>query len=193
MKKILALTVLLLPAAAAAQGGAKGGPMDYTEKGYFSVAVPAGWTRADQAFGLSQEEKKVYGADFLGAKDKDGIISKISVRYYAPGNLLHKTPERFINTHAKPVLGAAADGRKYGPVTKGMAGKYYAKVFERKTFEFIPPEAIKQKKIPVYEKYAVVPVKNGFYVLSYYASMELAKDGARDYDAVVASFKPLAK
>ena len=89
ISKILALTVLILPAGASAQAGAKEAATAYTEDGYFTVKIPAGWYKADAAFGLSQEEKKVYGAEFLGPEDADGIVSKISVRYYAPGNMLH--------------------------------------------------------------------------------------------------------
>lgn len=192
MKKIMALAVLLL-GCAAAQGGAKEAAMEYSEKGYFTVSVPPGWSKAESGFGLSQEEKKVFGAEFQGPKDADGITATITVRYYAPGNLLHKTAEKFISTHSRPVLGAAPGGRKYGPVKSGLAGKYYAKVFERKTFEFLPPETINPKKIPVYEKYHVVPVKNGFYVLSYYSSMAAAKAGLGDYDTVLNTFKLLVR
>lgn len=167
--------------------------MPYTEKGYFTVNIPAGWNKAEAAFGLSQEEKKVYGAEFLGPEDADGISSKISVYYYAPGNLLHKTVEKFISTHSRPVLGAALDGRKYGPVKNGLVGKYYAKVFERWTFEFIPPESISPKKIPVYNKFHVIPVENGFYVLSYYSSMAAAKTGLTEYESVLATFKLLVR
>ena len=135
----------------------------------------------------------MFGAEFLGPTDGDGITSRISVRYYAPGNLLHKTAEKFISTHSKPVLGAAPGGRKYGPVKSGLAGKYYAKVFERKTFEFLPPETINPKKIPVYEKYHVVPVKTGFYVLSYYSSMATAKAGLAEYEKMLNTFKLLVR
>ena len=188
ISKILALTVLILPAGASAQAGAKEAATAYTEDGYFTVKIPAGWYKADAAFGLSQEEKKVYGAEFLGPEDADGIVSKISVRYYAPGNMLHKTAEIFIATHSRPVLGAALDGEKYGPVENGLVGKYYAKIFERRIFEFVPPETISPKKIPIYEKFHVIPVKNGFYVLSYYSSMAAAETGLAEYESVLASF-----
>jgi hypothetical protein len=188
INKISALTVLLLYICASAQASAKEVATAYTENGYFTVKIPAGWNKADVGFGLSQEEKKVYGAEFLGPKDADGISSKISVRYYAPGNMLHKTAEKFITTHARPVLGAALEGMKYGPVEDGFAGKYHAKVFERETFEFIPPEAVSPEKVPVYERFHVISVKSGFYVLTYYSSMAAAKIGLAEYESVLASF-----
>lgn len=193
MNKILIFSMLLVPCGAAAQAAAKEAPMAYTESGYFTVSIPAGWSKADAGMGLSQEEKKVYGAEFRGPEDADGIVSRITVRYYAPGNLLHKTVEKFINTHSRPVLGAAPDGRKYGPVKKGLVGNYYARVFERKTFEYLPPEAISPKKIPVYEKFHVIPVKNGFYVLSFYSSMATAKTGLAAYATVLSTFKLLVR
>jgi hypothetical protein len=205
MNKILIFSLLLIPAGAFAQAGGtakaaapaqaetKEAAMPYTEKGYFTAKIPAGWSKIEAAFGLSQEEKKVYGAEFAGAADADGIASKITLRYYAPGNLLHKTSEKFIKTHSAPVLGAALDGRLYGPVKKGAVGNYYARVFERRTFEYLPPETIAPKKIPVYEKFHVIPVKNGFYVLSYYSSMAAAKAGLADYEAVLASFRLLVR
>ena len=53
------------------------------------------------------------------------------MKYYAPGNLLHKTFERFIKTHSRPVLGANLDGEKYGPVRDGSVAGRGAKLFER--------------------------------------------------------------
>ena len=185
--------LLLLPGLAAAGDAGKGAAMNYTETGYFTVSLPAGWAKTEPALGLSKEEKKVFGAEFRKPADADGLSPKIAVFYYAPGNLLHKTPEKYIRVHSQPALGAAADGRQYGPVKAGAVGKYYAKIFERKTFEYVPPEGIKQKKVPVYEKFSVVPVKNGFYVLSYYSPMDSAKAGLADYEDALASFKLLVR
>lgn len=193
MKKILLSSLLLLVAVASAQAAGRGAATTYTEKGYFTVAIPAGWEKEERTFGLSQEKKKVYGADFLAATDRDGLTPRISVHYYAQGNLLHKTADKFIRVQSQPVLGVIADGRNYGPVEKGRVGKRDARVFERNTFEYIPPESIEQKKIPVYEKFAVVPAKAGFYVLSLYSPMEASKDNLKAYESVLASFKMLAR
>ncbi|MFH1830613.1 MAG: hypothetical protein ABH871_07545 [Pseudomonadota bacterium] len=193
MKIIFLSVVLLFAAVASAQEAGVGPAMTYIEKGYFTVEIPAGWLKADVAFGLSQEKKKVYGANFLAASDSDGLAPRISVHYYAQGNLLHKTADKFIRTHSEPVLGATDDGRYYSPVKKGLVGKYHAKVFECNTFEYIPPESIDQKKIPVYEKFAVVPAKAGFYVLSLYSPMETSKANLKAYKSVLASFKALVR
>jgi hypothetical protein len=95
--------------------------------------------------------------------------------------------------HNKPVLPGGNQGRAYGKVADGLAGNYYAKVFERKVFEYVPKRSINAKKVFVYEKFVVVPAKKGYYVLRYYAPMDLAKANIKFFDAVLASFKPLAR
>lgn len=164
----------------------------YTESNYFTVTVPAGWVKRDEGLGLSDAEKKVFGSEFFGpAAGKFAV--RIGVHYYAPGNLLHPTPEKFIKLHSQPALGINTNGKVYGKVAKGKAGNYYAKVFERKTFEYDPPKSLHPDKIHIYEKFHVVPVKNGFYVLRYYAPMDLANANLRHYEALVASFKALTR
>lgn len=186
---LTALALCLAPAPAAA---ANAGGQAYTEPGYFSVTLPAGWTKKEAGLGLADGEKKVYGAEFFGP-ESGGIAALIGVRYYAPGNLLHATPEKFIKLHAAPAIGVNLDGKVYGKVENGKAGNYYAKVFERKTFEYMPKDALHPNKIHIYEKFHVVPVKNGFFVLRYYAPMDLAKASLKQYEAAVASFKPLTR
>ncbi len=164
----------------------------YTEAGYFTVAVPAGWVKKDEGIGLSDAEKKVYGAEFFGpAAGKFAV--RAGVQYYAPGNLVQPTAEKFIKLHSRPALGVNVDGKVYGKVKEGKAGSYYAKVFERRTYEYDPPEALHPKKIHIYEKFYVVPVKNGFFVLRYYAPMDLAKANLKKFEEFVSSFKPLKR
>lgn len=192
-EKIFLLSIVLfLTAAASAKPVEARGAAPYAEQGYFSVEIPAGWEKEEQAFGLSQEEKKVFGANFLAPGDGHGPPPRISVHYYAPGNILHRTEEKFIHTHAQPVLGLADDGEQYGPVKKGRAGKYPARIFERTVFTFVPPRSIDQKKIPVVEKFAVVPARAGFYVLRLSSPAETFQANLKAYESVVASFNMLA-
>lgn len=190
MLNLFAAAALLLSAGQAAAGAPA--PQVYTENNYFSVAIPAGWVKKDEGLGLSDAEKKVYGAEFFGPA-AGNIAVRVGVHYYAPGNRLHATPERFIQLHSKPAIGVNLDGKVYGKVSKGRAGKSYARVFERKTFEYEPKEALHPDKIHIYERFHVVPVKNGFFVLRYYAPMDLAKANLKHYEAVVESFKPLTR
>jgi hypothetical protein len=184
---LLAFALLLTPAPAAAASG-----QAYTEPGCFSLTVPAGWSRKEEGLGLPDDKKKVYGAEFFGPA-ADGLAALIGAHYYAPGNLVHATPEKFIKLHAAPAIGVNLDGKVYGKVKDGRAGNYYARVFERKTYEYQPKDALHPRKIHIYEKFYVVPVKNGFYVLRYYAPMDLAKANLKQFEAAAASFKPLAR
>ncbi|MDP2866395.1 MAG: hypothetical protein Q8O90_09145 [Elusimicrobiota bacterium] len=190
MKNLLMAAVLCL-AAGPALGETPAGQA-YTEGGCFTVVFPAGWVKKEPALGLSEDEKKVYGVEFFGPAS-DGLAVRIGVHYYAPENAVHKTPEKFVKLHSQSAIGVNLDGKVYGKVKPGKAGNYYARVFERKVFEYLPPNALHPKKIHIYEKFAVVPVKNGFYVLRYYAPMDLAKANLKAFEAVLASFKPLAR
>jgi hypothetical protein len=164
-----------------------------SEGGYFKVALPSAWGKSDESFGLSAEEKKVYGVDVLGPSSNDGIAAMIAVHYYAPGNLLYETMEGFINIHAQPALGVNLDGREYGRVRVEMVAGRSAKVFERKVYEYIPPDAFKPKKIAVYERFVVMPANKGFYVVRYSAPEDIAEKYKPVFKKVISSFEPLIK
>jgi len=175
-------------------GAAPEGFKEYvSEGGYFKVALPSAWGKSDGSFGLSAEEKKVYGVDVLGPISNDGIASMIAVHYYAPGNLLHETMEGFINIHAQPALGVNLDGREYGPVRVELVAGRSAKVFERKVYEYIPPDAFKPKKIAIYERFVVMPAHKGFYVVRYSAPEDIAEKYKPVFEKVISSFEPLIK
>lgn len=184
---LIAAALCLAPVPGQAQEGKA-----YTEGSYFSVTVPKDWTKKEELLGLTDADRKVYGSEFFGPA-AGGFAVRVGIHYYAPGNLVHATPEKFIKLHSQPALGANLNGKVFGKVQEGKAGNYYAKVFERKTFEYEPKDALHPKKIHIYEKFHVVPVKNGFYVLRYYAPMDLAKASLKQYEALVASFKPLVR
>ena len=174
---------------------------EYVSEGnYFRCIIPEGWGKREYDFGLSQKEKKVYGIDMLGPGIADGLKARISVHYYAEGNILHKTADEFIKTHSKPVLGTPLPGSKYSKVTNTMVARRNAKKFERQTFEFIDhiydPKTgiyytpIDPKKIPVIEKFIVIPAREGFYILRYYAPSEISEANFKAFEQVVNSFKP---
>lgn len=171
--------------------GGESGPVP-PARAYFTIAPPAGWTRTADPTALSAQERKVFGEEYAGPVSRN-VQSRISVRYYAPGNMLHKTYERFIKLHSRPPFGVNADKKVYGPVKDGLAGSRHAKVFERKVFEYVPAGAANPEKVAVYERFAVVPAKQGFYVLRYTAQADIAKDGYKAYETVLASFKALVK
>ncbi|OGS59959.1 MAG: hypothetical protein A3J79_02415 [Elusimicrobia bacterium RIFOXYB2_FULL_62_6] len=196
--KTAIFALLLSPALLSAQGQERNDKMQekslkHSEAPYFTVTLPAGWEKKDSPFGLSAKEKKVFGVEVFGPAGADGIECTISVHYYAPGNLLHKTMEKYIKRHAQPVLGANLDAKQYAKVKDGSVAGYSAKLFERIVYEYLPPESIKQKKVAVYEHFAVVPAKAGFFVLKYHAQKEIAKGNIKAFEGVLGSFVRLVK
>lgn len=177
------------------------GSQEYISEGdYFRCVIPDGWEKWESYFGLSQKEKKVYGIDTMGLGIEEGLRARISVHYYAEGNTMHETADRFIEVHSKPVFGIAIEGSKYGPVTETIVAGRKAKTFERQTLEFIDhvydPKTgryytpIDPKKIPVIEKFIVIPAKEGYYTLRYYAHSEIAEVNIKAFEEVVNSFRP---
>lgn len=188
--KLLIAALLCLPPALSSAASPKA--KKYSEGKYFTITIPAGWVKKEEGAGLSDGSKRVYGSEFFGPYiGKYGVM--MSVHYYAPDNLVQPTYEKFIKLHSAPALGINMDGKRYGKVKSGKAGHYYAKVFDRRTYEYEPKNALHPKKIHIYEKFYVVPVKRGFYVLRYYAPMDLAKASLKSFEKSVASFKPLVR
>jgi hypothetical protein len=134
---------------------------------YFKCNIPANWSIYDPGFGLSAEEKKVYGVTLFGPRNGSPVTPVISVHYYAPGNLLHKTMEVFIRRHAWPVLGFVAEGKSYGEVRQSEFAGREAKEFERIDIRFIGERTLNPPKVSIHEKFIVVPAAKdeGFYVL----------------------------
>jgi hypothetical protein len=142
--------------------------VEYESAGnYFRCKIPANWSVYEPGFGLSAEEKKVYGINLFGPRDGSPVVPVISIHYFAPGNLLHKSMEVFIRRHSGPVLGFVAEGKSYGEVREAELAGRKAQVFERIDIRFIGERALNPLKVSIFEKFVVVPDgKNvGFYVL----------------------------
>jgi len=165
----------------------------YTSQGnHFTCSVPRGWSEYHQSFGLSQEEKKVYGVTLFGPSDGGPVPPTISLHYYAPGNLLHKTMDRFIRTHARPVLGSPSDGESYGEVHPAAVAGRQAMAFERTNVRYTGGRSLNPNKVVLFERHVVIPDGNerGFYVLAL-----AVPDTARDryvgiFKVVTESFQP---
>lgn len=190
MRKVLIAVIVLLAISDAIAENSGG--QAYMEKSRFSAVFPSGWTKKEEVLGLSDAEKKVYSVEMLAPVSGDFPV-KIGVHYYAPGNLLYKSHEKFIKLNAQSALGANLEGNVYGKVKDGLAGNCYARIFERKTLDYFPKQSMNPQKVYIYEKFAVVPVKTGFFVLRYYAPMDLAKANLKAYELVLASFKTLVR
>jgi hypothetical protein len=144
--------------------------IEYVSSGsYFKCSIPANWSVYDLVFGLSAEEKKVFGVTLLGPQNGRPVVPEISVHYYAPGNLLHKTMDRFIRLHSEPVFDSQLEGESHGKVRQVEIVGRKAKAFERISVRFVGKRALNMPKVSIFEKYVVVPAGNGegFYVLKF--------------------------
>jgi len=160
-------------------------PNTYTEEKYFTVAIPLGWARKKSSFAEASRKKKVYGTEILGPAGAGGLASRISVFYYSPDSRLQKTPEEFVDSFSKPPAEAADKDGEYGKVREDEVAGYPARLFDRIVFQLVPPTGKKRKKIPVYEYFAVVPAKAGFFVLKYCAPKDIAKTGVKAFEGVL--------
>lgn len=160
---------------------------------YFKCLIPADWSMLDQTFGMSQEERKVYGVDiFDGSSGQLNRPAMISVYHFAPGNILHKTMDKYIKLHAEPVLGSVEEGESYGEVQQIEFMERKVNIFERTVIHFLIPRSINSPKILVFEKFVVVPTKKdeGFYVLKLSAPSERKEKYTEIFEATVKSFFP---
>ncbi|OPY78789.1 MAG: hypothetical protein A4E64_00628 [Syntrophorhabdus sp. PtaU1.Bin058] len=155
---------------------------------YFSCEIPAGWSRDDNTFGLTQDEKKAYGLTLR--KPLAGEVPvRISIYYYAEGNLLYRSADHYIRVFSQPVLGVALEGSSYGRISPLTVSGREAKMFERLKNEFVPVSndlgsldkpvkddpriyerrEMKARPVPVKERFIVLLAGSGFYALRYSA------------------------
>ena len=161
------------------------------EPGHFEVGVPAGWSRQGPSMGLTDAERGVFPLRMRGPGTLGGIASEISIAYYAPGNLLHKTAEHYVRLHAAPVFGEAQPGENYSQQREiTLAGRGGLR-FERTKLERCGPRSLNPIQTPVYEGFVVLPAKAGFYVLRCRAGLPMRAAVTALFEAVLASFKPL--
>ncbi len=159
---------------------------------YFKCKIPADWTIYEPVFGLSAEEKKVYGITLFGPQNGSPVAPVISVHYYAPGNLLHKTMEVFIRRHSEPVLGFVAEGKSYGKVQETELAGRKAKTFERIDIRYIGERVLHPLKVSMSEKFIVVSDSkdDGFYVLKLSVPAAEKDKYAGIFEEIVKSFLP---
>lgn len=167
--------------------------VEYVSSGnYFKCSIPADWSVYDPVFGLSEEEKKVYGITLFGPQNGSRVSPVISIHYYAPGNLLHKTMDIFVRIHSGPVLGFVLEGKSYGEVRQIEIAGREAKTFERIDIRFIGERAINPPRVSIFEKFVVIPDRKdgGFYVLELSVPVETKDKYTGIFEESVKSFLP---
>ena len=156
---------------------------------HFRCDIPPDWSRDEgTGYGLTNEDKKTYGIT-LTAPEWGDVPIRISLYYYAPGNLMYKSVDHYLNLFAKSALGGALEGSSYGEVTPAKIGGRDGMMFERRKQEFVPlhnlldpsdspgregivyerRREMMARAVPVQERFLVLPAKSGFYALGYSA------------------------
>lgn len=185
----------LMTASSACAGGtpAPGDKKVHREGKFFETVLPEGWTVVPASgLGLSPAEKKVYGVSVSGPSDGTASAPLISAHYYAPDNLMDKTPEKYIRVHSLPE-GAKPAALPALPRAAGdKVGGRKAKLFVNITHERGADRAI-GGGAEVWEGFAVVPLKKGYYALRYSAPAAKYQQFLPVFEAFIASFKPLMK
>jgi hypothetical protein len=167
-----ALLVLVLacpPGFAAGQAADKPAAPRFVQydMGRFSCQVPGAWEASRDRDG--EARRKIYELELLGPRAENAPVM-IYASYYAQGNTDFKTYSGFIERNSRDAVGRTkTPTRKYSPVkeTKLNGGKAFS--FERDVKEFLDPEGDSEETVAVREKFYVLPGKDGFFVLHYYA------------------------
>ena len=172
--------------------GAEGerAPAVYRQGDYFEAVIPPAWGRERSVFGLSPEEKKVFGIRLTGPGMGEPVT--IAAHYYAPGNLLDATAEKFIRIHS---MNAPA-GMKWPAVPRakdGKVGGLNARLFSSVSIGHGGERRLDAPKIETWEGFVVLPLLQGYYVLRFSASPEDYVKWLPVFEDFIAAFKPLLK
>ena len=105
---------------------------------------------------------------------------------------MHKTMDRFIKSHAGPVLGFVSEGRSYGDLCKVQISGRESQAFERIDIKFVGERKINPQKVSVHEKFIVIPAREGegFYVLKLSVPAETKNNYSATFEESVKSFMP---
>ncbi|ABB32878.1 hypothetical protein GeomeDRAFT_0420 [Geobacter metallireducens RCH3] len=174
---------------------------------YFSCDIPPEWSRVDNygsGLGLSNEEKKTYGFHLKAPEPGEPSVA-ISIFYYAEGNLMYKSVDHYLRVFAQPALGVSLDGSSYGDVTAVKVAGRDGMVFERVKKEYAPRESgtggpvkpgvyirpgLNATRIPIRERFVVLPAKQGFFALRYTAPEEKFREFLPVFEKVTQRFFP---
>jgi hypothetical protein len=167
--------------------------IDYvSSRNDFTCRIPADWRIYNPLFGLSAEEKKIYGITLFGPQIEDSLSPLISIHYYAPGNLMDKTMDKFIQVHSGPVKGLVSGKKSYGEIRKIEIAGRKAKTFERIDIRFLGERSTNPPKVSLYEKFIVIPARKdqGYYVLKFSVPEEKKDPYRLIFEESVRSFVP---
>jgi len=163
---------------------------EYTmDHGYFTCEIPASWQLLREE--ETDAEDDIYQIELTGpAADKAPTI--IFVSYYGKDNEDFMDHENFLARNSTNALGETENEReRYWPVKAIELKGMHAFELERERKKYLYPASKSEESICIKEKLFVIPAKEGFYVLHYFASKSVYEDQLPVFDRVVRSFKTM--
>lgn len=137
------------------------------ENNYFSCEIPKNWELKRNR--EKEQKSNIYEIELLGPRAEKAPVM-IYAAYYARGNNVFKDHADFIERNSKNILGETqSDTEKFSPVKRTMLNKKEAFEFESEIQEYLHPESNSEESVVIKEKFYVIPAKEGFFVLHYYA------------------------
>jgi len=188
MLKTLAMIMLFaLPACAAPAKKAAAAPAFKKfamEDKSFSCDVPAAW---EQKRDLEKEKRdKTPQLQLLGPRAEKAPVM-IYAAFYAKEGSYFTGYKNFIDRNSKDSWGETED--KYSPVKETVMAGRKAFVFDREVKTSLNPENPSSESVQIMEKFYVIPAKDGFFLLHFYAPKAAAKQYLPDFERMAKTFK----
>lgn len=193
LRTILLLSLTSGAFAADGKPAPKAAGAEYTrfnmENNYFNCDIPKAWElKRDKT---AEAKSKIYEIELLGPRIENAPVM-IFAAYYAKDNKDFKDYSDFIERNAKDAIGRTeTPTRKYTPVKERALNRKKTFGFEREVKEFLHPESDSQEFVLVKEKFYVIPAKEGFHVLHYYAPKLAFAKYLSVFKKLAATFKGL--
>lgn len=172
---------------------------------YFSCDIPPDWSRIDNygsGYGLSNEEKKTHGF-YLNAPSPSEVPVTIAIFYYAEGNLMYTSLDHYLRVFSQSAPEGDGDGNDYGTITPMTVAGREGMVFESISVRSVPggtgvsgkpgvyiKPGLNARRVPVRERFVVLPAKPGFYALRYTATEEKFQEFLPVFEQVTQRFFP---
>jgi len=160
---------------------------EYYDTERFSCQPPAGWDINRNKAG--EDKIKVIEVEMLGPRSESAPVM-IYATYYAKGNRDFKTYSDFVAQNSKDAIGRTqTPTRKYSPVKESAVKGKKTLSFDREVKEFLSPEGSSEESVLVKESFHVMPAKEGFFVLHYYAPVSVYDKHLPAFRKLISTFK----
>ena len=155
----------------------------------FACETPAGWEiKRDRE---KEKKTKILKLELAGPREGNAPVL-IYAAFYGTGNASFSDHADFIERNSKNILGETrSDTEKFSPVKEtALAGKKTFE-FDSEIKEYLHPESKSAESVVIKEKFYVIPAKDGFFVLHYYAPAAAYGKHLPVFKKLTATFKIL--